>query len=197
MAIVVVLSSTLTPVVVYAATPKVQNDVTRIDGDALTVYSTDSAAVGNNSAPKFSTVCIESTPESSLVIVNGKTAIFDFSASPDNLMIRAIQITATPQKSTLQLTGIRSGNLGLIFGVVTSPTDANKKLTDGNLTFDLSKKSKITMTDLLGDSIFNGDISLGSLRALFGSYVTFDGTLSNPGNASNFVHLTLDLGNGK
>lgn len=169
----------------------------RIDGNALTVYSTDSTTEGNNSAPKILTFYIESTQASPLVALKGKTAAFDFSASHDNLMIRAIQITATPQKSTLQLTGIRSQKIGLIFGEVTSPTDANKKLTYGNRTFDLSRKSKITMTDLLGSSIYNGDISLGSLRALFGSYVTFDGKLSNPGNASNFVHLTLDLGNSK
>lgn len=50
------------------------------------------------------------------------------------------------------------------------------------------------MSDLFGGTISGGDVSIGSLRSLFGSYVTLNGTLSKSGYDSSDVSLTLNLG---
>ena len=105
-------------------------------------------------------------------------ATADFGTINDNQQLGAIQITSNPSDSTLQLITLVSPKIKISF--------VNKK------TFLLS--SPITMTELDGDTINDGDISLGLLRSMFGYYVTFNCTLSKAGYISSNVSLTLNLG---
>ncbi len=110
--------------------------------------------------------------------VNGTSGTADLTGISNNdQRISAIQITASPADSTLTLTGIGS---------------SNGTMTFSDKSFSLS--SSITMDQLLGDAISDGDVSLGSLRAFFGTYVTFNGTLSKTGYTTSNVSLRLDLG---
>ncbi|HWQ42532.1 MAG TPA: cell wall-binding repeat-containing protein [Desulfosporosinus sp.] len=128
----------------------------------------------SSSAPKIATFAINNQ---TLVRVNGESATIDLSSDSNKLMLSSIQISASPANSTLQLTGFTGQIL--------------------NDTFTLP--NTITASDLLGSAIKDGDVSLGSMRALFGSSVTLNGTLTGPGNSGRVssVSLTLNLGTSK
>ncbi|AFQ46003.1 cell wall-binding repeat-containing protein [Desulfosporosinus meridiei] len=114
-----------------------------------------------------------------VVTVNGTSKTADLSGitNPDQ-RITGIQINSDPAGSTLQLNSLVSPFLGTV--------------SFSNKTFSLS--GPITMSNLLGGTISGGDVSVGSLRALFGSYVTLNGTLSKSDYSSSSVSLRLDLG---
>lgn len=141
---------------------------------------------------KISTVAINNgTP----VTVNGTSYTYDLSSSSNSTMIRDIEISAVPVNSTLVLTQISSPKTGVVSGIVTSPTNPDNSLMYSNQTFTLP--GTITMSNIFGNLITNGDVSVGSLRALFGSSVTFTGTLSSSGSSSSTVTLTINLGASK
>ncbi|WP_088188385.1 cell wall-binding repeat-containing protein [Desulfosporosinus sp. FKA] len=148
---------------------------------------------GNSEASaKISTVAINNgTP----VTVNGTSYVYDLSTSSNSTMIRDIEISAVPAHSTLVLTQISSSKTGVISGTVISPTNPDNSLVYSNQTFTLP--GTITMSNIFGNLITNGDISVGSLRALFGTSVTFTGTLSSSGKSSSTVTLTINLGASK
>ncbi|MDR3585995.1 MAG: cell wall-binding repeat-containing protein [Desulfosporosinus sp.] len=139
---------------------------------------------GGSSAGGGGTQTLPATQILSFAILNGSNTVgvpsgstVDLSGMLNDQRITALSITASPADSTLQLTGL------------TSPTGA---ISFSNKTFPLS--SPITMSGLLGSAIQGGDVSLGSLRALFGNKVTFNGTLTEPGCTPSSVSLTLTLG---
>ncbi|MDA8228429.1 MAG: cell wall-binding repeat-containing protein [Desulfitobacterium hafniense] len=108
--------------------------------------------------------------------VNGTSGSADLTGLANTQMVGAIDITASPADSTLELTSLVSPGTGTV--------------SFSNKSFSLS--NPITMSDLL-PAIKNGDVSLGTLRDLFGSSVTFRGTLSKSGYSDSGVNLTLNL----
>ncbi len=108
--------------------------------------------------------------------VNGTSGSADLTGFPDTQMVGAIDITASPADSTLKLTSLVSPGTSTV--------------TFDNKSFSLS--NPITMSDLL-PAIKNGDVSIGTLRDLFGSSVTFRGTLTKSGYSDSSVNLTLNL----
>ncbi|MCO1600984.1 cell wall-binding repeat-containing protein [Desulfosporosinus nitroreducens] len=131
--------------------------------------TTTSTKIVDFSIIKGSTVLASDT-------VNGTSGTASLTALDDSKMIGAIDITASPADSTLKLTSLVSPGTGTV--------------TFDNKTFSVS--NPITMSDLL-PAIKNGDVSLGTLRDLFGSSVTFHGTLSKSGYSTSSVSLTLNL----
>ncbi|SDH74218.1 cell wall-binding repeat-containing protein [Desulfosporosinus hippei] len=136
---------------------------------------------GTTTATKISDFAIKNGSANVIpvVTVNGtsKTADLTGITNPDQ-RITGIQINSDPAGSTLQLNSLVSPFLGTV--------------SFSNKTFSLS--SPITMSNLLGGTISGGDVSIGSLRSLFGSYVTLNGTLSKSDYSSSSVSLRLDLG---
>ncbi|MDO0824911.1 cell wall-binding repeat-containing protein [Desulfosporosinus nitroreducens] len=108
--------------------------------------------------------------------VNGTSGSADLTGFADTQMVGAIDITASPADSTLELTSLVSPGTGTV--------------SFSNKSFSLS--NPITMSDLL-PAIKNGDVSIGALRDLFGSSVTFRGTLTKSGYSDSSVNLTLNL----
>ncbi|MCB8817610.1 cell wall-binding repeat-containing protein [Desulfosporosinus shakirovi] len=108
--------------------------------------------------------------------VNGTSGSADLTGFAGTQMVGAIDITASPEDSTLKLTSLVSPRTSTV--------------TFDNKTFSVS--NPITMSDLL-PAIKNGDVSIGTLRDLFGSSVTFNGTLSKSGYSTSSVSLTLKL----
>ncbi|MCO5385790.1 MAG: cell wall-binding repeat-containing protein [Desulfosporosinus sp.] len=108
--------------------------------------------------------------------VNGTSGSADLTGFVDTQMVGAIDITASPADSTLKLTSLVSPGTGTV--------------SFSNKSFSLS--NPITMSDLL-PAIKNGDVSIGTLRDLFGSSVTFRGTLTKSGYSDSSVNLTLNL----
>ncbi|MGC7870000.1 cell wall-binding repeat-containing protein [Desulfosporosinus sp. SYSU MS00001] len=139
---------------------------------------------GGNSGPTDSTKIVSfdilnGTSELTSSTVNGTSGNANLVGFTNNdQRITSIKITANPADSTLALTSLTSPSIGT--------------LSFTNKTFSLS--NPITMADLLGNAISGGDVSLGTLRALFGDTVTFNGTLSKSGYAASSVSLTLKLG---
>ena len=111
--------------------------------------------------------------------INGASTSVDLSAdSLSDKRITSLQITAVPAGSTLQLTSLSSPKTGTV--------------SFTNKSFSLS--SPITMQSLLGNAIQGEDVSISSMRELFGPYVTFYGTLTAANYTSSSVSLTLNLG---
>lgn len=146
---------------------------------------------GGTSTTTYTQIATYTLDNGTPVTLNGTSATIDLSASSGTSTISSLQITGNPADSTLVLTGITSPKTGSISGTVTSPTNQSNSLLFSSQTFTLPKT--ITMSDLLGSSISNGDVSVGSLRTLFGSSVTFNGTISSSGNATSNVSLTFKL----
>jgi hypothetical protein len=112
--------------------------------------------------------------------VTGNTAYFDLSDKntyPDNLMIVGMKIVCNPSDCTLTITSVDSVN----------GWDSEEQR-------DIANLSNITVPQLTGTTIFGNDISLGSLRILFGSSVTVNGTLKRSGYTSKDLTLTINLG---
>jgi len=112
--------------------------------------------------------------------INGDTATFDLSdknAYPDGLMITGMKIVCYPENCSLTIKSIVSAN------------DWNSH-EERNIT----NLSNITVSKLINSPIFGDDISLGSLRILFGNSVTVTGTLNCPGYISKDVSVTITLG---
>ncbi|MHB8073138.1 cell wall-binding repeat-containing protein [Desulfosporosinus fructosivorans] len=112
------------------------------------------------------------------VSASGMSGVADLTQLPNSQLITAIGITSSPADGTLELTSFSSP--------LTNKISFNKS-------FDLGTSSSITMSDLLGSAINGGDVSLGSLRNLFGSYVTFNGTLTKSGYTQSSISLRLNL----
>ena len=98
------------------------------------------------------------TPE-----LSGTSATVDLTASYDEDKIDTIQVTTNATDSTLELTGITS-NLepGGILGTVYSPRNSQNTLPFGAQRFSLHDTTTITMNQLFGNSIVDGDINVGS-----------------------------------
>ncbi len=104
---------------------------------------------------------------------NGKEYDVDLKSYSDAVKIKGINISA-PSEAVLKVTS------------VTSKTGMNVTL---NKSFTLPKV--VSVADLLGSG--NSDVSLGSMRAVFGEWVKVSGTLSRTGYSSSQVSFTMIL----
>ena len=109
--------------------------------------------------------------------INGNSGTVSLNGLSDNTQIRSIVIEATSGSSML-LTSLSSANTGSI--------NLNRTLPGLNL----------DAQSLLGSAVGDNQVGLGTLRTIFGSSVTINGTLSKAGYTSASVSLTVNLGTG-
>ncbi|KLU62652.1 N-acetylmuramoyl-L-alanine amidase LytC precursor [Peptococcaceae bacterium CEB3] len=109
-------------------------------------------------------------------VTGGTSGTVDLSSYPNTTMVTGLALNA-PAGCTLTITQINSPKTGTV-----------------TLSKSLSSVSSITVSELLGGLISGGDVSLGSMRGVFGSQVSFTGTLACSGYTSSSVTLTMELG---
>jgi len=131
-------------------------------------------------------------PSPTPVSVSNITVIMTDSATPDEPTdltgndaadrVRGISFTTNAKTCTVRLTNINSPGSGSINIDKTLTFDSS----DGNIT--------IGVRDLLGSlADYREDISVGTLRSLFGNYVIVTGTITGTGEYSRLAQRTMSV----